>query len=387
MNVSLMLIIVSILIAGIVLFWLFYRHANYDQKLSKDYLIKHLAVKDVTPEKRTEMENQLSQLLQNHQQQYSPKTFILITAFIVPMSVLLYLNIGNPQAINYKPSSTDVNNSQSPPQMSMQDAIKQLEEKLEANPDDVEGQVLYARSQVSLKNFEKAVIAYRKANELAPNEAVILTELAESIALFNNNRSFLGEPEGLLKKAVEIDNSNQKALWLYGMTFYEKQEFEKANELWTSLYDLMTNENAKKQLLDQLVDVRSRLGENTDQQTQVPSQLNAIISLDESLKSQMNKQATLFLYTKATSGMPMPIAVIKKPLELNNISFPLNLSISDLNNLQANRKLSEFERIIIGARISFSGDATAQAGDLESDEIEIELPYPNTIELLINNIK
>ena len=77
--------------------------------------------------------------------------------------------------------------------------------------------------------------------------------------------------------------------------------------------------------------------------------------------------------------------MIKKPLA--EITFPVTVSLSDLNNLQATRTLSSFENIAIGARISFGGNAIAQPGDLQSEELIIELPYTDTVKLLIDRIK
>ena len=393
MNTSLILVLLLILIFGLVLFWLFYRKSNTVQLLSEKYLLDNLAGNNLTSQQRTEQEQQLSQLLQKKHQPQPVKILILIAIIIIPSSGLLYKHMGNPDAINYKANSSQVSNNGQIPEtkMSMQEAVKQLEEKLSQNPNDIDGQMLFARSQVSMKAFDKAVKAYRKANELAPNEPVILTELAEAIALFNNNRSFLGEPEKLLAQAVNIDDTNQKALWLYGMTFYEKQDFAKTNELWSKLYDLMTDEKAKNQLLEQLTDVRSKLGleSNTSKNKQPESfQLNVNISYDtKNLPPQKIKRATLYLYTKATTGMPMPIAVIQKPLEVISNAFPMTLTLNDLNNLQPSRKLSDFDSIIIGARISYTGNAMAQAGDLQSQEITLDLPYSDTVELIINEIK
>ena len=402
MNTELILTTTIILVVALFLFWLFYRNSNSTQKLSEKYLLDNLAGKDLTDQERTDQGIQLSNLLQKKQQSRSNKLFVLIAVIMIPSSFMLYQHMGNPDAINYiKKAQIPNQNNQATSQnqasnLSMEDAIKQLEERLLQDPNDIDGQMLFARSQFSLKAFDKAIKAYRIANELAPNEPVILTELAEAIALFNNNRSFLGEPEELLRQAVEIDSTNLKALWLYGMIFYEKKEFEKTNELWTNLYDLMDNENAKGQLLEQLADVRSELGIETPitnpnvqgEQIAGPMQLNVKINYDnDSLPPQKIKRATLYLYAKAATGMPMPIAVIQKPLEVITNAFPMKLTLSDLNNLQPTRKLSDFDSIVIGARISYTGNATAQAGDLQSTEIKIDLPYSGFVELSINKVK
>lgn len=397
MNTSLILVLAIISIVAILLFWAFYSRANSTQKLSEKYLLKNLKDQSLSSEQRSEFEQQLSNLLQRSSQSSSSfKISFLVAIFVVPFSFYFYTLLGNPEAVDYVPQNSQQASQQGQnsdqPQMSMQEAITQLETRLASNPDDVDGQMLYARSQISLKNYPKAVAAYRKANQLAPDEAVVLTELAEAIALANNNRSFLGEPEELLAKAVSIEPNSQKALWLLGMTFYERKNFTKTNELWSKLYDLMKDEGAKKQLAEQLAGVRNQLGlepiENakTTEKPESDSTINININIDEMLIDKLNgSNALLYVYTKATKGMPMPIAVIKKPLA--EITFPVTVSLSDLNNLQATRTLSSFENIAIGARISFGGNAIAQPGDLQSEELIIKLPYSDTVKLLIDKVK
>jgi cytochrome c-type biogenesis protein CcmH len=109
------------------------------------------------------------------------------------------------------------------------------------------------------------------------------------------------------------------------------------------------------------------------------------------IKNIEGKNALLYVYAKAATGMPMPIAVIKRPLHntQNNAAniFPIQISLSDSNNLQATRKLSSFDDIIVGARISFSGNAMAQAGDLQSAETKVKLVDQPQVELLIEKIR
>ena len=399
MSTELILIFLAISFVGLFLFWLFYRQSNSTGKLTEKYLIQQLKDPQLSAGQRSTYEKKLSNTLQQSHKQGSFILLVVVAIFVIPFSFFFYNKLGDPKAVDYEPNTNQQNTTQSAqgqaPQMSMQDAIKQLEARLEKDPDNVDGQMLYARSQISLKNYAKAVTAYRKSNELAPNEPVILTELAEAIALTNNNRSFLGEPEGLLAKAVELDPTNQKALWLLGMTFYEHQNFKKTNELWTKLYAMMSDEAAKKQLVQQLNDIRTKLGLETISETQAPlkaiannANLNIKISLSQELKENLKgKRALLYVYSKQPTGMPMPIAVIKKPLEQIVKGFPIDLTMNDGNSLQPSRKLSDFKQIKLGARISFTGNALPQAGDLQSDEVVIDFPNAETVELVIDKVR
>ncbi len=403
MNTSLLLTFVAISFIGLILFWVFYRKSNSTQKLTQNYLIEKLKDKKLSEQQRKEYEQQLSTILvKDGKVQGSSKMLLVVALFVVPFSFFFYNKLGNPKAVDYvaptqQQTQTAQSNSQQTqaPQMSMEEAIKQLEARLEQNPDDVDGQMLYARSLVSMKKYPQAVKAYRKSNELAPNESVILTELAEAIALANNNRSFLGEPETLLSKAVELEPNNQKALWLLGMTFYEHKDFAKTNELWTKLYAIMSDAGAKKQLAEQLNDIRGKLGIQGIVSEEKPliavknkANLSIKINLDDMLKENLKgKRALLYIYTKEPTGMPMPIAVVRQPLEQIVKGFPVEVSMNDGNSLQPSRKLSNFDQIKIGARISFTGNAMPQAGDLQSDELIIDLPNLDIINLTIDKVR
>jgi cytochrome c-type biogenesis protein CcmH len=389
-------LIVSII--GVALFWLFYSQANTAYSQAKHHSIESLRDPNLSEQDKNSTEKQLSKIIQN-----KPKTSLLMVIsfaiILIPLSYYFYYSIGTPNITELISLQPKQQTNQQAPQMSMEEAISKLETRLNENPNDIDAQMLYARSQVSLTNYEKAVTAYRKANDLAPNEAVILTELAEAIALFNDNRSFLGEPESLLSQAVQIDPNNQKALWLYGMTFYEKGDLTKTNEIWSQLYLIMSDESAKAQLLEQLSEVRAKLGiaseiatDETNTAESNKMDINALVNITINISSQLlnqldNKPAVLYVYTKATTGMTMPIAVARLSLEQITKSFPINIAINDSNSLQSSRLLSSFETVTLGARISFSGNATPQAGDFESKEIEIEIPSTNRVELIIDSIK
>jgi cytochrome c-type biogenesis protein CcmH len=164
----------------------------------------------------------------------------------------------------------------------------------------------------------------------------------------------------------------------------------------------MTDEGAKKQLEQQLNDIRGQLGikgvvsqempqpnKNTQQNTVTnTSEINIKINLDDSLKENLKgKRALLYVYSKQPTGMPMPIAVVRQPLEQIVKGFPIEISMNDGNSLQPTRKLSDFKQIKIGARISFTGNAMPQAGDLQSDEVLVDMPYSKVVELNIDKVR
>ncbi len=253
-------------------------------------------------------------------------------------------------------------------------AITQLEQKLAENPNDLEGQMLYGRSMMSMQRFDYAVAAYQKANQLAPNNADVLTELAEAIAFRNNTGSFLGEPEQYLKQAIEINPNQQKAMWLQGIVYYENLNYIEAENIWTKLLTQIESPNIKTTIINQIN--QARVAQNKpvindgaiDSNTSMNAASNGylvVVDASESIKNMtLQPSARIFIYAKQVNGPPMPIAAAPITQPFN---WPMSIRLNDSNNLNPERKLSSFEQLEISAKLSLSGSATPQADDIDSE--------------------
>jgi len=267
-------------------------------------------------------------------------------------------------------------------------AIKQLEQKLAENPDDIEGQLLYGQTMMSMQNYPVAVSAYKKANEIAPNSPDILTALAEAVAFNNGTGSFLGEPETYLQQAIEIDPKYQKAMWLQGIVHYENQRYEAAETMWTELLQLVEGPNIQATITKQINMARTALNKPvlaTGQNNQTIESTETVdyfvvVSADESInKVELTPNSRLFIYAKQVNGPPMPIAAVPISAPFN---WPISVKINDANNLNPQRKLSAFEQVEFSAKLSLSGNATPAEDDVFS-QVHIASPSNPTIQLTI----
>ncbi|KAA3649036.1 MAG: tetratricopeptide repeat protein [Proteobacteria bacterium] len=310
----------------------------------------------------------------------SLKTTFILFLFIIPTA--LFLN-------NFLfPATTQ---QQQPP--SIEEALAHLQQALQENPNDLEGQMLYASAMMRMQNFKAAVKAYNKANELAPDNADILTELAEAVAFNNNTGTFIGEPEQLINQALTVNPNHQKALWLKGIIAYEKKEYPQAEQLWTSLALNITDEQVKATIIKQINQARAQ----QNKPALMPENLNAsrnkspmpvtksiayriTIEADEAIKNQDFAATTrVFVSAKAPSGPPMPVAAINvaPPFE-----WPLTVTLSDQHNLTPNQQLSDFEQVILSASLSINGDASVR--NYESDKLTVSIGEPQaTLKLSI----
>lgn len=89
--------------------------------------------------------------------------------------------------------------------------------------------------------------------------------------------------------------------------------------------------------------------------------VSGVVSLAPALAAKADPQDTVFVFARAAEGPRMPLAILRKQVK----DLPLTFTLDDSMAMTPAAKLSSAQRVIVGARISKRGDATAQPGDLQ----------------------
>jgi len=273
-------------------------------------------------------------------------TAIVVGAAVPLLALAIYLAAGTPRALSPQPAMPD--------DAQIEAMVSRLAAKLRENPDDVEGWKFLGRSYVVLGRFDQAVGAYAKAAERAPRDAELLTDFADALAMVHDQR-LAGEPERLVQRALEIDPNNLKALALAGTAAYERRDYRAAAELWSRMLPLVPPGSEDARNISGNVDEAKKLAGIAAQ----PG-VRGSVRLSANLKGQVKPDDTVFVFARAVEGPPMPLAAFKARVSDLPLDFNLNDSMSVVQGL----KVSAYGRVVIGARISRSGDVKPQAGDL-----------------------
>ena len=154
------------------------------------------------------------------------------------LTVSLYLVLGKPGGLDSQHKTVGANQSQEVTQEQINAMVEGLAQKLKAKPDDVEGWAMLGRSYVQLRRYGDASTAYARAVELLPNDAQLLADYADVLAM-NKGRSMQGEPEKIIRQALKADPNNIKALALAGTASFQRQEYHSAIEVWQKLLKLV----------------------------------------------------------------------------------------------------------------------------------------------------
>ncbi|PTU31967.1 c-type cytochrome biogenesis protein CcmI [Stenotrophobium rhamnosiphilum] len=257
-------------------------------------------------------------------------------------------------------------------QLTVQAMVQRLEKRLKKTPEDAEGWALLGRSYFITQRYVEASQAYAKANLLNGNQtADWLVGQGESLAM-SHERQVAGEPAKLFEQALVLEPNQGKALWYAGLAAAQAGNYKASLTHWLKLRDqelpeeLRTALDARLQELAQLGNLKipERAVAKADAASVVSLKIK--VSVAPALASKVPAGASLLVFAKAAGGPPMPLAVQK----LEASQLPLTVTLDDSMAMMPTMKLSQFPRWILTARISPSGTAQAQAGDLQG---QIEL--------------
>ena len=167
------------------------------------------------------------------------RSWVIAAVIAVPiLTVALYLMLGKPGGRDSQHQADGTNQSQEITPEQINAMVAGLAQKLKSNPDDAEGWTMLGRSYVHLRRYGDAGAAYARAAALLPNNAQLLADYADVLAM-NNGRNMEGEPEKILQQALKADPNNIKALALAGTAAFQRKEYRGAIEAWQKLLKLV----------------------------------------------------------------------------------------------------------------------------------------------------
>jgi cytochrome c-type biogenesis protein CcmH len=282
------------------------------------------------------------------------------------IAVLLYSQLGRLDLVGYSPDPTSTRSGQMG--KDIQEAIDQLAERLKNNPSDLEGWMLLGRSLGITQQFDKAARAYEFALKLAPDNLDTQALYAQTLAETNQGR-LQGKPSEIVAAILRKDPKHPNALWLAGLAAAQDGDTGGAVANWEKLKAQFPAESEEaKQLSAYIAEVQAQSAPTQAQQpeqpavsAQQPKSIRVKVTLAEALRSRAAPGDTVFIFARAASGPPMPLAIVRKQVK----DLPIEVTLDDSMAMVQGMNLSAFDRLVIGARVSKSGTAMPSPGDLQ----------------------
>ena len=283
----------------------------------------------------------------------------VVLAVALPLgSMGLYMWVGQPEALNPLALKT-------PDQVDPKDLAKMaqtLAEKLKDKPDNLQGWVMLGRTYRTLENFDAALKAYDSALKLSADDDLKL-ERIEIIAMQRQGQ-FEGEPWNVIREILQRDPQHFGALLTAGSASYAEGKFADALKFWEQARKPLDANNPDLEGLESAIaTVRERLGMPPTKATPAAtSGLNVTgqVNLSASLKSKASPNDVVFIYATPANGDRMPLAIFKTTVS----QLPLNFTLDDSTAMTPDRKLSAAGEVMVKVRVSKSGNAMPQSGDL-----------------------
>ena len=314
-----------------------------------------------------------------------PVAFAL--AIIVPaVSGLLYWELGNPLAMT-QPTAASLSAQGGPEGAhsstdALEGLVERLKQKMAQNPNDGVGWGLLARSYVGLGRYAEAASVYENAVRLIPDDAQLLADYADTLGVVHG-RKLEGKPEALIQQALKIDPLNVKALMLAGTVAFTRKNFARAAKDWEQARANLpadVDPEMTQQLTAAIEEARSQLGGGQSmvsaltepaapaQPTGQPRVIKGTVAMAPSLAGKGSPTDTLFVFAREMNGPPMPVSIVRATRK----DLPFTFRLDDSTSPMPSRKLSSAGPVVIVARLSKSGQAMPQSGDLEGTSLPIQ---------------
>ena len=302
-----------------------------------------------------------------------------VLGLIMPLLALgIYGFLGNIQALD--PANLQAKAETDPTPEQIEAMVSAFAARLEAVPasetPDPKAWEMLARSYAAMQRFPDANKAYKRAVELNPGNAQLLADHADVLAMMQS-QSMVGEPTRLFERALVLDPNNVKALALAGSAAFERKDFAKAIQFWSKAQGLAPpGSDFAKGLASSVEEVRLASGQtgppaaakSAPTPNSASASIQGMVSLSPAMKSNVAPDDTVFIFARAAQGPRMPLAILKRKAS----ELPITFTLDDSTAMADELKLSKFELVVVGARVSKSGNALPQSGDLVGQSVPVK---------------
>ena len=247
------------------------------------------------------------------------------------------------------------------------------------------------------RDFPRAIAAFQKLAQQGALDAGLWADYADATAA---QRGMLDEAsEPMIRQALALEPGHPKALWLLGSLQVQRRDFAAALETWKRLQAVMPPESSDARLIaENIAEARAMLGGASPAVDGKPGPsagpatvtaatagpaagvaLRGDIDLDARWRGKVPAQTVLYVFAKAVGQPGPPVAVLRTTAG----AWPLAFVLDDTLAMMPGRNLSSARSVIVEARLSRSGSANPQPGDLRGVSAALDPRKAGRLHLVI----
>jgi len=315
-------------------------------------------------------------------------TAAILGSAIPIAALLLYLSLGNHDAFAPPAVQAGAAGEHKVTRQDIEALAEKLAAKLKDDPSNVDGWVMLARTYQALDRNEESARAFDRAVALLPDNADMLADYADLLASIDG--SFRDKSVQLIEQALKADPTHWKALALAGTVAFNRKDYKTAVEYWEKMKATVPSTSPLAGSIDaSIAEARELGGLKATAKAAAPAsppaatpaapvattaapagaKIAGTVQLSPALASKVSPTDTVYIFARAVDGPRMPLAILKKQAK----DLPVTFALDDSMAMSPSLALSNFASVVVGARVSKSGSATPQSGDLEGLSSAVKL--------------
>jgi cytochrome c-type biogenesis protein CcmH len=324
-----------------------------------------------------------------------------IVGAVIPLAAaVLYFQIGSPDAISLAGRSAGADHGgPAATAQQVEQMVERLAARLQAKPDDAEGWYLLGRSYYVMGKFSESAAAYERAVKLQVEEAGLYADYADAVAM-SQDRRLDDKVLALVDRALKLDPEHPKALIMAGTAALQRKDYRSAVSYLERLERVAPpGSDLARMVGERLQEVRAEAGlkgdakvaqaapkadakaaaraEAAEKSAEKPAPgapaagavIKGRVTLSPSIAAKAAPTDTVFVLARALEGPRMPLAILKRQVK----DLPLDFTLSDEQAMSPEMKLSKFREVIVIARVSKSGGAAPQSGDMQGQTSAVKV--------------
>ena len=305
-------------------------------------------------------------------------TILALGAAIPALAAVLYLALGNPQAILRV--TPDADRARAAADVGA--ILSELAAEAERFPEEARGWAVLGRLYSALGRHQESASAYARLADLVKNDAGVLADYAFALAQ-SQGRRVNDEVRELVERALALDPDHLKALMIAGGAATQRGDHEAALRYWEAVQrQVPPDSQLGRAVADGIADARKAAAVGGTKEPAGPAAgVSGTVRLSPALAARVAPDDTVFVSARAVEGPAMPLAVLRRRAG----DLPFAFTLDDAKAMMPQIKLSDYPEVTIAARVSKSGTATRQQGDLEGGGRKVKVGSAG-VELLIDRV-
>lgn len=262
--------------------------------------------------------------------------------------------------------------------------IERMEEQAERQPDNPNVWSTLFPLYRETGQMPEAVDALERLIEIEGRIPPLLAQLAQ-IRFFMAERELTDEVQALVDETLEQDPRQPTVLGLLGINAFDNGDYQQAIDHWRRAIANIEDPNTVSSLRDGIRVAQERMGIEPEEAVAQGNGIRVRVALDSELAGRVDDNDSVFITARDSEGELPPLAVVRAQVS----ELPMTVTLDDSAAMSPQAQISQVREARLVVRVSPSGQAMPQPGDLFGDLESVSvgpIDDAEAVEVVINRV-